>query len=377
MPKPHEQDLNDHPEQQRGWTEPVLTKYATGMANGPDKKQRQRHALNRALPDPVELAAGIRGGSRSALARGITLVESSRADHQEIAQVLLAALLPETGKAARLGLSGTPGVGKSTFIEAFGRLLTGKGLRIAVLAVDPSSVRTGGSILGDKTRMELLARDPNAFIRPSPSGGTLGGVARRTREAMLLVEAAGYDVILVETVGVGQSETSVADMVDMFLLLLAPGGGDELQGIKRGIMELADLIVVNKADGDLVPAARRAQTEYQAALHLMRPKRAGWTPHVVLASALKGEGLDAVWEAAEAHRKVLTESGDLARLRADQARAWFWTELREGLFSRLKTDPRVAALVPELERDVEEGRTTPTAAARRLLGLVLGPAEEA
>lgn len=350
----------------------MLTKYATKMATGPDQKHQKRQALNQALPDPVELAANIRAGSRSALARGITLVESSRADHQEIAQALLADLLPHTGKAIRLGMSGAPGVGKSTFIEAFGQLLTGKGLRIAVLAIDPSSTRTGGSILGDKTRMELLARDPNAFIRPSPSGGTLGGVARRTREAMLLVEAAGYDVVLVETVGVGQSETSVADMVDMFLLLLAPGGGDELQGIKRGIMELADLIVVNKADGDLVPAARRAQVEYQAALHLMRPKNAGWTPHVLLASALKGEGLGKVWEAAEAHRKVLAETGDLSRLRAAQAKAWFWTELREGLFSALKSDRQAAALVPELEREVAEGQTTPTAAARRLLGLVLG-----
>ena len=361
----------------RGWTRAVLTKYATGMASGPDQKHHQRQTLNRALPDPAELAAGIRSGSRSALARGITLVESSRADHQAIAQALLAELLPETGKAVRLGLSGTPGVGKSTFIEAFGRLLTGKGLRVAVLAVDPSSARTGGSILGDKTRMELLARDPNAFIRPSPSGGTLGGVARRTREAMLLAEAAGYNVILVETVGVGQSETSVADMVDMFVLLLAPGGGDELQGIKRGIMELADLIVVNKADGDLVPAARRAQTEYQAALHLMRPKTPAWAPHVLLASALKGEGLDKVWQAAEAHRAALTASGDLARLRADQARAWFWTELREGLISTLKSDAKAAALMPELEREVEEGQSTPTAAARRLLDLVFGTAEQA
>jgi len=360
----------------RGWTGPVLTKYATGMASGHEKKHRQRQTLNRALPDPVELAAGIRSGSRSALARGITLVESSRADHQKLAQALLADLLPDTGKAVRLGLSGAPGVGKSTFIEAFGQLLTGKGLRIAVLAVDPSSSRTGGSILGDKTRMELLARDPNAFIRPSPSGGTLGGVARRTREAMLLAEAAGYDVILVETVGVGQSETAVADMVDMFVLLLAPGGGDELQGIKRGIMELADLIVVNKSDGDLVPAARRAQMEYQAALHLMRPKSAAWTPQVLLASALKGEGLDAVWGAAEGYRAALGEAGDLARQRAGQARAWFWTELREGLFSALKTHPEAAAQVPLLEQEVGEGRMTPTAAARQLLGLVLGRPEE-
>lgn len=320
--------------------------------------------------DPLH--APLLAGDRRALARAITLVESTREDHRRRSDALLAALLPRTGRSTRLGITGIPGVGKSTFIERFGLELIGQGRRVAVLAVDPSSKRTGGSILGDKTRMELLARDPNAFIRPSPSGGTLGGVARRTREAMLLVEAAGYDVVLVETVGVGQSETSVADMVDMFLLLLAPGGGDELQGIKRGIMELADLIVVNKADGDLVPAARRAQVEYQAALHLMRPKNAGWTPHVLLASALKGEGLGKVWEAAEAHRKVLAETGDLSRLRAAQAKAWFWTELREGLFSALKSDRQAAALVPELEREVAEGQTTPTAAARRLLGLVLG-----
>jgi LAO/AO transport system kinase len=340
--------------------------------SGTEKKHAQRRALNRGLPDARQLAAGIREGSRTALARAITLVESSRTDHQEVAQALLAELLPETGKAVRLGLSGAPGVGKSTFTEAFGQYLTGEGHKVAVLAIDPSSARTGGSILGDKTRMELLARDPNAFIRPSPSGGTLGGVARRTREAMLLTEAAGYDVVLIETVGVGQSETAVADMVDMFVLLLSPGGGDELQGIKRGIMELADLIVVNKADGDLIPAARRAQLEYKTALHLMRPKNAAWTPSVLLASALKGEGLAAVWKAACEHHDALAGAGELTRLRAAQARAWMWTEIRAGLFAALKADGRAAKLIPELESDVAEGRATPTAAARRLLGLVLG-----
>lgn len=347
-------------------------KYATGSMSGTEKKQAQRRALSRATPDAAELAKGVRAGSRTALARAITLIESSRTDHQEIAQALLADLLPETGRAIRLGLSGAPGVGKSTFTEAFGKYLTGNGHKVAVLAIDPSSARTGGSILGDKTRMELLARDPNAFIRPSPSGGTLGGVARRTREAMLLTEAAGYDVVIIETVGVGQSETAVADMVDMFVLLLSPGGGDELQGIKRGIMELADIIVVNKADGELLPAARRAQMEYKTALHLMRPKNASWTPNVLLASALKGEGLPEVWAAAASHHEALNEAGELDRLRAAQARAWMWTEIREGLFAALKADPQAAKLIPELEKEVAKGLTTPTAAARRLLGMVLG-----
>ena len=272
----------------------------------------------------------------------------------------------------RLGLSGSPGVGKSTFTEAFGRYLTGNGHKVAVLAIDPSSARSGGSILGDKTRMELLARDPNAFIRPSPAGGTLGGVARRTREAMLLTEAAGFDVVLIETVGVGQSETSVSDMVDMFLLLLSPGGGDELQGIKRGIMELADLVVVNKADGDLVAAARRASMEYKAALHLMRPKSAHWRPDVLLASALKGVGIAEIWEAVEAHHKALGDAGEIASQRAKQAQAWMWTEIREGLLGALKGNRDAVRLLPQLEDDVRAGVITPTLAAQRLLGLVFG-----
>lgn len=338
-----------------------------------EQKLAQRRASLSGKVDPAQLAQAIRHGDRSALARGITLVESTRADHQAVAQTLLAELLPDTGRAIRVGLSGAPGVGKSTFTEAFGLYLTGKGLKVAVLAIDPSSARTGGSILGDKTRMELLARDRNAFIRPSPAGGTLGGVARRTREAMLLAEAAGFDVILIETVGVGQSETAVADMVDMFLLLLSPGGGDELQGIKRGIMELADLIVVNKADGDLIPAAKRAQMEYQAALHLMKPKSACWRPVVKLVSALRKEGVDDVWEAVTAHHEAMTAAGELDRLRGAQAKAWMWTEIREGLFSALKAHPQGAALIPDLEADVAAGKTTPTAAAQRLLALVMGP----
>ncbi len=335
-----------------------------GKSRGP--REQMRH-------DPERLAGGILAGERAALARGITLVESSRADHQLLAQDLLARVLPKTGQAVRIGLSGAPGVGKSTFTEAFGRYLIAQGLKVAVLAVDPSSARTGGSILGDKTRMEFLARDPDAFIRPSPSGGTLGGVARRTREAMLLTEAAGFDVVLIETVGVGQSETAVADMVDMFLLLLSPGGGDELQGIKRGIMELADLVIVNKADGDLKPAAKRAAAEYGAALHLMRPKSPHWSARVELASALQGEGLDKVWETVQSFMTAIKTAGELETRRAAQARTWMWTELREGLLGQLAAHPEASQRVGELEVKVGQGLITPTAAAQQLLTLLFPP----
>ncbi|MDE1173187.1 MAG: methylmalonyl Co-A mutase-associated GTPase MeaB [Parvibaculaceae bacterium] len=322
--------------------------------------------------DPKALMEGILAGERTALARSITLIESTRADHRALAQQLVTALLPHAGKAIRLGLSGAPGVGKSTFTEAFGSFLTGHGHKVAVLAIDPSSARTGGSILGDKTRMELLARDPNAFIRPSPSGGTLGGVARRTREAMLLVEAAGYDVVLIETVGVGQSETAVADMVDMFLLLQSPGGGDELQGIKRGIMELADYVVVNKADGDFLPAARRAALEYKTALHLMRPKSPNWSPGVELVSALRNDGMDRVWAVVEAYRAALTPTGELAQMRARQSRAWMWAEIREGLISAFRETPAVRQRLASLEGEVEAGTITPSLAAQELLKLMIG-----
>jgi len=316
-------------------------------------------------------ADSIRSGNRRALARAITLVESSRADHRQAAQTLLQDLVSASGEAVRLGISGTPGVGKSTFIEAFGQFLTGQGLKVAVLAVDPSSKRTGGSILGDKTRMEHLARDPNAFIRPSPSGGTLGGVARRTRETMILVEAAGYDVVLVETVGVGQSETTVAEMVDMFLLLLAPGGGDELQGIKRGVMELADLIVINKADGDLLAPAKRAATEYRGALGLIRPKYEGWRPRVRLASALKSEGIEEIWRDINKFREALQADGDLERLRASQARSWMWQELTDGLMQALTNDRAVSEALPDWESKVASGDATPGAAADALRTLFL------
>jgi GTPase len=316
---------------------------------------------------PDALAAQIRAGDRRALAQSITLVESTRADRRAEAAGLVDAVLPATGGAVRVGVSGTPGAGKSTFIDELGSRLTADGHRVAVLAVDASSRRSGGSIMGDKTRMERLARDPRAFIRPSPSGGTLGGVARRTREAALLCEAAGFDVVLVETVGVGQSETVVADMVDCFLLLAAPGGGDELQGIKRGIMELADVIVVNKADGDLEPAARRAIADYGHAVHLLRPKHPGWTVPVVAASALTGVGIDEAWAEVERFHAHLRAGGGLDRLRAEQAVAWMWAEMRERLVESLRRDDRVAKRLAEVEGDVRAGRVSPTTAAHELL----------
>ncbi len=318
------------------------------------------------------MADKIREGNRRSLARAITLAESIRDDHQQSAQQLLTNLLPDTGKSIRIGISGTPGVGKSTFIEAFGRFLTEAGHKVAVLTIDPSSKRTGGSILGDKTRMEELSRDPNAFIRPSPSGGSLGGVARRTREAMLLCEAAGFDVILVETVGVGQSETTVADMVDIFLLLLAPAGGDELQGIKRGVMELADVIVINKADGELVPVARRAAAEYKGAVGLMRLKSKHWTPKVLMASALKKIGIEELWETIGEYRIARSEDNELESQREEQAAAWMWAELGETLMNRLKEHEQVAASIDQMETDVKAGKVSPTTGAKELLAVFLG-----
>ncbi len=312
------------------------------------------------------LLAPLLSGDRRALAQAITLIESTRADHRERADVLLSALLPHTGRSVRLGITGVPGVGKSTFIERFGLSLLDRGRSLAVLAIDPSSKRGGGSILGDKTRMEELSRRHAAFIRPSPAGATLGGVARRTRETMLLVEAAGFDTVIVETVGVGQSETAVADMVDMFIVLLLPGGGDDLQGIKRGVIELADLIVVNKADGDLLATARRSASDYQHALRMLRSPTAGWTPEVMTASAITGDGVAAVWQVVERFREAVGEKG-IARRRSEQARAWMWNEVGETLLSELRRHPAVRRLVPGLERDVETGRATPAAAARIML----------
>jgi LAO/AO transport system kinase len=314
-----------------------------------------------------ELADRIKSGDRRALARAITLVESRRADHRVSAEKLLDLLLPKTGKSIRLGISGPPGVGKSTFIEAFGQHLIGEGHKVAVLAIDPSSKISGGSILGDKTRMTELAKRKEAFIRPSPAGETLGGVARRTREALLLCEAAGFDVAIVETVGVGQSETAVAEMTDMFLLLLGPGGGDDLQGVKRGVMELADLLVVNKADGDLAAAAERTASDYAHALRLMRAPHADWQPGVVKCSALKGEGMAAVWDKVQAFRKATTRNGAFERRRRDQARNWLWQEVSEGLLERLKSDPDLADRLARLEAKVGQRKASPSAAARSLL----------
>ncbi|MFV0475684.1 MAG: methylmalonyl Co-A mutase-associated GTPase MeaB [Pikeienuella sp.] len=325
------------------------------------------------MNDTDDIRRRVEAGERRALARAITLVESTRPDHREAARALIGALYPGSGKAIRLGLSGTPGVGKSTFIEALGALLTGRGLRVAVLAVDPSSARSGGSILGDKTRMERLSRDPNAFIRPSPSQGSLGGVARRTREAILLCEAAGFDVVIVETVGVGQSETMVADMTDLFLLLMAPAGGDELQGVKRGIMEIADYVVVNKADGELKSTAIRTAADYAGALRLMRAREGdpAGVPGAATVSAHSGEGLEEIWEklaALDAHRRA---GGHRDARRAAQARRWLRFELEEGLRAAFAAHPAVAAALPRAEARIATGAAAPEEEAEALLSLFL------
>lgn len=317
------------------------------------------------------MAEALRGGSRRALAKAITLVESTRADDRSRAATLLDALLPHTGSAIRLGISGPPGVGKSTFIEAFGLHLTAQGVRLAVLAVDPTSARSGGAILGDKTRMERLTQEPRAFIRPSPSGGSLGGVAARTREAMLLCEAAGYDVVLIETVGVGQSEVAVAGMVDCFALLQHPNAGDDLQAIKRGIIELADLIIVNKADLDPA-AARRACHELESAVHLLTPAYADWQVPVLGISARTGAGIEEVWQAVRDCHAALHRSGALERKRRAQAVEWLWTLLRQGLEARLRSDPTMRRALGDAEQAVAQGRLAPSVAAERLLELYAG-----
>jgi len=314
-------------------------------------------------PNHASLLRGIRAGERSTIARAITLAESRRADHQKSASRLVQELLPSTGKAVRVGITGAPGVGKSTTIDALGSFLTGAGDKVAVLAVDPSSARSGGSILADKTRMARLATDPNAFVRPSPSSGTLGGVAAKTRESMLILEAAGYDIVLVETVGTGQSETMVADMTDCFLVLMLPGAGDELQGLKKGVVELADVIAINKADGDNIKRAKAAAAEYRAALHILTPRSAGWSPPVLTYSALTGQGIAALWEIVLRHRDHMTKSGELAARRREQQVKWMWAMLEDRVFARLRSDPMLRTKLPRLEAAVAEGRMTPAVAA--------------
>ena len=323
------------------------------------------------LPALEDLIEGVRAADRAMLGRAITLIESSRPDHGDLAQQLLTALLPHTGAAHRVGITGVPGVGKSTFIEALGTNLTEAGRRVAVLAVDPTSSRTGGSILGDKTRMAHLANDPRAFVRPSPTSGELGGVNRMTRETMLLCEAAGYDVVLVETVGVGQSETVVADMVDFFLVLMLPGAGDELQGIKKGIIELADMIAVNKADGANEQRARQAAAEYQMAMHMMVPASPNWTPPVVTCSGLTGEGLETLWDQVLLQRRLLSESGELDERREEQRVRWMWSMLDDHLVAMLHANPEVSRLLPLLEREVRREETTPVLAVDRLIAAFL------
>jgi LAO/AO transport system kinase len=328
--------------------------------------------MTRAAPDLDDYTAGVLAGAPAWIARAITLVESRRPDHRALAQRLLVTLTPHSGQARRIGITGVPGVGKSTFIDALGSRLTAAGHRVAVLAVDPSSTRTGGSILGDKTRMTNLATDPAAFVRPSPTAGTLGGVAQATREAMIVVEAAGYDVVLVETVGVGQSETTVAEMVDSFLLLALARTGDQLQGIKKGVLELADVIAVNKADGPHATDARAAARELAGALRLLRTAESGWQPPVLTCSAREGTGLTEVWQQLVHHQDTLRATGELTERRRRQQVGWLWAMVRTALLDELRGHPAVTTLAPELERQVLDGILTPAIAADRLLAAFTG-----
>jgi LAO/AO transport system kinase len=322
-------------------------------------------AATRAPIDLDECAQGVLAGDRSQLAKAITLVESTRGDHAELAQELLVRLLPHTGRSHRVGMTGVPGAGKSTLIDKLGTFLTARDHRVAVLAIDPSSTRRGGSILGDKTRMHALAADPNAFIRPSPSSGSLGGVARSTREAVLIVEAGGYDVVIVETVGVGQSEAAVASMVDSFVMLLVPGTGDSLQGIKRGVLELADMLLVNKADGDRITEAAHVARELADALHMFGAASPSWEPPVLTCSAK--DGIDGLWEQVEQHRNALTRSGEFTEKRDQQAKQWMWAMVEDQLLNRLRTDKGVRLVAPDLERQVRDRTITPTQGAQRIL----------
>jgi LAO/AO transport system kinase len=321
-------------------------------------------------PDIERLARDIGSGDRVALSRAITLIESKRADHRSSAAALTQALLPHTGNAVRVGITGAPGVGKSTLIDALGSRLTRQSHKIAVLAVDPSSRRTGGSILADKTRMAQLANDPRAFIRPSPASGTLGGVAAKTRETMLLCEAAGYDVVLVETVGVGQSEIAVADMTDFFLVLALPGAGDELQALKKGVVELADMIAVNKADGDNLARAKLAGSQYGAALHILSPRSPIWSPPVVTCSALTGDGIEALWLHILDHRQKFTTSGELKARRGEQQVKWMWTMLEERLFEPLRSERPLKTALPKIEAEVAAGRLAPAKAVEQIAAVL-------
>ena len=318
-------------------------------------------------PSTEEFVAGLLAGDRATLGQAITLIESRRPDHVEQSRVLIEAVLPRTGGAHRIGITGVPGVGKSTFIDQFGVDLCEDGHKVAVLAVDPTSQRTGGAILGDKTRMGRLVNEPNAFVRPSPAGAMLGGVTRTTRETILICEAAGYDVVLVETVGVGQSETIVADMVDFFLVLMLAGAGDELQGIKKGVLELADLIAVNKADGDNVTKASAAAADYRMALHLTQPASPNWSPPVLTCSALDDTGLDEIWSQIQAHRVKLGASGELAATRQSQELHWMWQMVEDRVLTSLRANPQLAALIVTLEDDIRGGRVTASHAAERII----------